>query len=110
MKYLVTILSLCCFIAVANKFIVKESPKKTSPAQLKQDVTLLMGDLLELESQSLETSAKIQQKLCKEIRASLEGTGTSRARLNRLKALLQEETKRLVQHNASQQRFLCALQ
>ncbi len=100
-------------MALANKFLVDEAPNKTgktSPSQLKQDVLALMGDLLELESQTLEVSAKIQQKLCKDIRASLGGASSSRARLSKLRDLLHEEEKRLVQHKAAQQRFLCALQ
>ncbi len=110
MKYSIVVLSLCCFFVLANKFILEEAPKKVSPSQLKQDVITLMGDLLELESQGLETSAKIQQTLCKNIRASLGGVSASRVKLTKLKSLLANESKRVIQHNAAQQRFLCALQ
>ena len=68
-----------------------------------------MGDLLELESENLEISAKIQQKLCKDIRASLGSVSASRPHLTNLKGLLSAEAKRLEQHKTAQQRFLCTL-
>lgn len=93
----------------ANDFVVKESPKKVSPSQLKQDVLTKMGELLELETQVLEVSAQIQQKLCKDIRASLEGLSASRVRLTKLHELLSQEYKRLNEHKAAQKRFLASL-
>ena len=84
--------------------------KTKTLSKLKQDVLTLMGEVLERETQILETSAKIQQKLCKDIRASLEGVSASRVRLTKLKSLLEQEYKRLNQHKAAQQRFLSALQ
>ncbi len=110
MKYLLSLSVLVTGLIVANSFIVKDPPKKTSPSKLKQEVLSLMGDILELESQVLETSAKIQQKLCKDIRASLEGISASRPQLTKLNSLLSQEHQRLVQHKAAQQRFLSALQ
>ncbi len=109
MKYSIIFLSISVCCIVAQQFVVKEPPKKTSPHKLKEQVITQMGSVLELESMILETSSKIQQKLCKEIRASLEGLSASRARLEKLKKLLEEEFHRLELHKKAQDQFLSAL-
>ena len=108
------IVVLCVGACVAESFLVKEKPRRRTRQQLKQEIIQRMGSLIEQSSVSLEKEAQIQQKLCKELRTALEGKSSvlNRASIKDLHqriADLQHEQQRRIQQQATQERFLAAL-
>lgn len=100
----------------ADSFIVPDKPAaKRTRNSLKQDISHMMASLIEQSSILLEKEAQIQQRLCKEVRAALEGTQESKIQkgslkeLEQLMAQLQKESHRRSEYSASQQAFLSSL-
>ncbi len=102
-------------LCLAESFLAKKPVKRRSRLQLKQEISQRMGSLIELSSKSLEREAQIQQKLCKELRYSVEGAKESMLnrvpikKLQKISADLQQEQQRRVRHQAAQERFLVSL-
>ncbi len=99
---------------MAETFLVKDKPRKRTRNQLKQEASQLMGTLIEQASTVLEKQAQIQNKLCVELRSSLEGSRgiINRASLHDLQRLvtnLQGELQRLKQQQVAQSKFLASL-
>ena len=88
--------SLCCS---ESSFLVKEKPiHKKSLAQLRNESTQRMGELVERLSKEIEKLAHLQTKLCKELKRSLEGSKTSvilKGSQKDLQKLLQELSLKL---------------
>jgi hypothetical protein len=100
----------------ADSFIVPDKPAaKRTRNSLKQDISHMMASLVEQSSILLEKEAQIQQRLCKEVRAALEGTRESKIQKGTLKELeelmaqLQKEFHKRSDYCASQQTFLSSL-
>lgn len=99
----------------ADTFLVPEKPSsRRTRQQLKQEIAQLMGVLIEQSSISLEREAQIQQKLCREVRAAVEGTDSSlnKGTVKDLEGLLLElkkEHRRRTDLLIAQQSFLALL-
>ncbi len=99
----------------AESFLVDKKPvRRRTRQQLKHEITELMGSVIEQSSQSLEKEAKIQQKLCKELRASVEGSKgmlsrASQKDLQQMVASLRKEQQRRAEQLVVQNAFLANL-
>ena len=101
-----------------SSFLLQEVPVKRQPqAHLRQQIADLMGTILEQEAVVVEHSARIQQKLCRELRKVVEESMPaqrlkSSTRKEPLKVLqqrlssLQLEQRRLKEHVRAQELFL----
>ncbi len=96
---------------LAENFLVKKRPRKTAQ-QVKQELVQLMSDLVELKSRAIELEAQVQQRLCQDIRQSLDGSKKSVRSLKQLQELLisfSAERERLLAHARSQKRLLSTI-
>jgi len=116
MKRVAMILSLmligwCC----ADSFLHDKPTTRRPKQQIKNDIIQRMSVLVEQSSEWLEREAQVQQKLCKEIRAFVEGSGGSVLNkstvqdLERLVHELKKEQQRRTEQLAAQDRFLAQL-
>lgn len=118
MKRLRVLLMVCCVGAwcLADSFIFKEKPAaRRTRQQMNQEISQLMASLIEQSSISLEREARIQQRLCKEVRSVVEGTQDSmlaKGTLQDLEVLqrdLKKELQRRAEQLAAQNSFLASL-
>ncbi len=119
MKRLLSVVMLCCVIGgwcLADSFILKEKPPaRRTRQQMKQEISQLMGSLIEQSSISLEREARIQQRLCKEVRTFVEGTQDSMLNKGSIKDLevlyseLKKELQRRSDQLTAQNTFLASL-
>lgn len=119
MKRLLFVGMLCLVVGawcLADSFIIKEKPAtRRTRQQMKQEISQLMASLIEQSSLSLEREARIQQRLCKEVRTFVEGTQDSMLNkgsikdLEHLQAGLNKELRRRTEQLAAQNSFLDSL-
>lgn len=101
---------------LADTFILKEKPAtRRTRQQMSQEISQLMASLIEQSSVSLEREARIQQRLCKEVRSFVEGAQDSMLAQGSIKDLealqsnLKKEQQRRSEQLVAQNSFLASL-